>query len=47
MNRPEYNDNNLPIDEALYERMREHGERVFVYVFFVSPALIGHARRNR
>jgi hypothetical protein len=26
MNRPEYNDNTLPIDEALYQRMREHGE---------------------
>jgi hypothetical protein len=37
MNRPEYNDNNLPIDEALYERMREHGERVFVYVFLFHP----------
>jgi glutamate--cysteine ligase catalytic subunit len=26
MNRPEYNDNPLPIDQALYDRMRKHGE---------------------
>ena len=35
MNRPEYNDNTLPIDEALYERMREHGERFVVFFFFI------------
>lgn len=26
MNRPEYNDSPLAIDEALYDRMRQHGE---------------------
>ena len=26
MNRPEYNDNPLPIDQELYGRMRQHGE---------------------
>jgi glutamate--cysteine ligase catalytic subunit len=26
MNRPEYNDNPLPIDHDLYDRMRQHGE---------------------
>ena len=26
MNRPEYNDSPLPIDQALYDRMRKHGE---------------------
>ena len=26
MNRPEYNDNPLPIDQGIYDRMREHGE---------------------
>ncbi len=26
MNRPEYNDNPLPIDQVLYDRMRKHGE---------------------
>jgi glutamate--cysteine ligase catalytic subunit len=26
MNRPEYNDNPLPIDQELYDRMRQHGE---------------------
>jgi glutamate--cysteine ligase catalytic subunit len=26
MNRPEYNDSPLPIDVALYDRMRQHGE---------------------
>lgn len=35
MNRPEYNDNPLPIDEALYERMREHGERFFFVLVFI------------
>ena len=45
MNRPEYNDNTLPIDDALYERMREHGERLVVILFLFSSALIG--RRNR
>lgn len=26
MNRPEYNDNPLPIDQDIYDRMRQHGE---------------------
>ena len=26
MNRPEYNDNPLPIDKDIYDRMRQHGE---------------------
>ena len=25
MNRPEYNDNPLPYDEAIYDRLRAHG----------------------
>ncbi len=26
MNRPEYNDSHLPIDQDIYDRMRQHGE---------------------
>ena len=26
MDRPDYNDSPLPIDQALYDRMRKHGE---------------------
>lgn len=26
MNRPEYNDNPLPIDEGIYDRLRAHGK---------------------
>lgn len=26
MNRPEYNDSPLPIDQDIYDRMRQHGE---------------------
>lgn len=27
INRPEYNDNPLPFDPAIYDRLRGHGER--------------------
>jgi Glutamate-cysteine ligase len=33
MNRPEYNDNPLPIDQGLYDRMREHGELTYFSFF--------------
>jgi glutamate--cysteine ligase catalytic subunit len=26
MNRPEYNDNPFPMDQDIYDRMRQHGE---------------------
>lgn len=45
MNRPEYNDNNLPIDEALYERMREHGiddllSKHIAHLFIRDPIVV-------
>jgi len=26
MNRPEYNDNTVPIDQDIYDRLRQHGD---------------------
>ena len=36
MNRPEYNDNPLPIDQDMYDRMRQHGELGHSYQRFPS-----------
>lgn len=45
MNRPEYNDNPLPIDEALYDRMRKHGidellSKHIAHLFIRDPIVI-------
>ncbi|KAI9442582.1 glutamate-cysteine ligase catalytic subunit [Lactarius indigo] len=45
MNRPEYNDNPLPIDEALYDRMRQHGidellSKHIAHLFIRDPIVI-------
>jgi hypothetical protein len=37
-NRPEYNDNDVPYDQEIYERLRNHGE-----VFRSSISLISYA----
>ncbi|KAH9166432.1 glutamate-cysteine ligase catalytic subunit [Lactarius sanguifluus] len=45
MNRPEYNDNPLPIDQALYDRMRQHGidellSKHIAHLFIRDPIVI-------
>ncbi|KAI0295817.1 glutamate-cysteine ligase catalytic subunit [Multifurca ochricompacta] len=45
MNRPEYNDNPLPIDQSLYDRMRKHGiddllSKHIAHMFIRDPIVI-------
>ena len=44
MNRPEYNDNPLPIDQDLYDRMRQHGELAPRMLAFLRSAHQKHCR---
>ncbi|KAH9992488.1 glutamate-cysteine ligase catalytic subunit [Russula vinacea] len=45
MNRPEYNDNPLPIDQGIYDRMREHGidellSKHIAHLFIRDPIVV-------
>ena len=46
MNRPEYNDSPLPIDQALYDRMRKHGEFPAEPAIAFSSALINRGMQE-
>lgn len=41
INRPEYNDNHLPYDESIYNRLREHGTHKSSLAFHQLTSFLG------